>query len=129
MGNPTFLIGSFFILIIWVIFYYHRKDVRKEMIFMSILVSIMGVILDAFFWTKDWWHPETITGTLIGVEDIIAGFAIGGITAVLYEEIFKIKLSKKRIKVNNQLSKLLAVLGPTPVTPGYPSDGSPIKAL
>ena len=37
--------------------------------------------------------PATITNTPVGLESIIAGFVVGGVAAVIYEELFK-----KRIK-------------------------------
>jgi len=42
------------------------------MLVMSVLFVCIGVPSEALLYTRDWWHPETITGTLIGIEDVIA---------------------------------------------------------
>ena len=55
---------------------------------MSFGTAVAGVILEYLVWTVDWWRPETITGTKIGIEDIILGIANGGLGAVLYEIVF-----------------------------------------
>lgn len=65
------------------------------MIVMSILVAIGGIIAEYYMWTKDWWKPPTITGTIIGFEDLLLGFTNGGIAAVLYEEIFRKRLYRR----------------------------------
>ena len=84
-----YFIGSLVLFSIWLMFFILRKDLRKEMLVLSILLTIYGLLAEIFIWTKDWWRPQTITNTLIGVEDIIYGFALGGIVAVIYEEIFR----------------------------------------
>ncbi len=63
------------------------------MIIMSILFAIFGVFAE-YWWTQDWWKPQNITGTIIGLEDLLLGFSIGGISAVLYEELFKKRIYK-----------------------------------
>jgi len=68
------------------------------MLIMSSIVMVFGVAMNYLFWTKDWWHPPTITGTVLGIEDFLVGFGIGGITAVIYEELFKKKLSFSKKK-------------------------------
>jgi hypothetical protein len=39
-------------------------------------------------WTRDWWHPVTVTGTTIGLEDVIYSIGNGGYMAALYAAIF-----------------------------------------
>lgn len=91
----TYLIGSLLFLIPWIILYKHRPDLRTEMMVMSIIIAFLSAITAYLWWTVDWWQPLTITGTRIGVEDFILGFANGGVAAVLYEEIFKKRLYKR----------------------------------
>jgi hypothetical protein len=95
---------------VWLVLYFHRKDLRQEMVFMGTLVAIGAFFLEAFIWTKDWWQPNTITGTVVGIEDIILGFLAGGIIVSIYEEIFKDKLIKIRGKNSQHLKHFLIVM-------------------
>jgi len=40
--NYSYLIFALFFLPVWLILYFHRKDLRKEMLFMSIAIGIFG---------------------------------------------------------------------------------------
>ena len=93
----NYLVGAVLCFVLWLILYWHRRDLRKEMLYMSICVAIVGLFAEFFLWTVDWWHPYTITGTRIGIEDLILGFTNGGVAAVLYEEIFKKRLYRRKI--------------------------------
>jgi hypothetical protein len=105
----TYFIGATVSLIVWIILFFHRKDLRKEMITMSILFAIIGLFSEYLWWTKDWWRPQTITGTIIGIEDFLLGFTNGGIAAVLYEELFKKRIYKYKSR-NHNLSTALIVI-------------------
>ena len=94
-----YLIWTAMLLIFWIILFIFRIDLKKEMLFMSIVGGIAGVIME-FFYTQDWWRPITVTGTLIGIEDFFQGFFVGGIAAIIYEGIYKKKI---RAKKNNRL--------------------------
>lgn len=85
----AYLTFSLIFFIPWLIFYYARKDLRKQMLAMSLFFSIVGLIAQYLWWTRDWWKPETVTGTVIGFEDFLLGFTNGGIAAVIYEEVFR----------------------------------------
>ena len=102
MPSYTYFIGSMVAFAIWCLLFYHRRDLRKKMLIMSITLGIMSLILEAFVWTQDWWRPMTITGTLVGIEDIICNFSIAGIIAVIYEEVFKKKIAYRAHKPNTQ---------------------------
>lgn len=108
---PTYLIGSTILFGIWLILYIYRRDVRREMVVMSVLVATSGLMMEAFVWTRDWWRPSTITGTLIGIEDLLMGFSMGGITAVLYEELFSVKLAQARRTMRHHTAELLTIIG------------------
>ena len=87
--------------IVWLALFILRKDTRKVMLFISIPLGILGLFFNIIY-IKDWWMPLTVTGTIPAIEDFLYGFTIGGISAVIYEEIFKkkiiIKRESKRIK-------------------------------
>ncbi len=86
--------------LIWLFLYAKRKDLRKEMIFASIFVGILSVLTSYFWWTRDWWRPLTITGTVVGVEDFIMGFTSGGIMSVIYNFLLSKTYSKPKVKIN-----------------------------
>jgi len=105
-----YLIWSGIFFSIWLGLYLWRKDVRKEMLMISILFGFAG-ILSEIVYVQDWWKPLTITGTLIGIEDFLIGFFIGGVAAVIYEEIYKKKiLIKRKSRFTNQNFLSLIIL-------------------
>jgi len=79
--------------VIWLTLFVWKKDRKKEILFMSFLFGVVGLLIEPIY-LSDWWKPLTITGTAIGIEDFLFGFVIGGIASVIYEEVFK-----KRIKI------------------------------
>lgn len=95
-----FLLGLIF-LVPWIILFYLRKDVRKEMLIMSFIFGIAGLLVESTY-VNDWWKPLTITGTIVGIEDFLFGFVIGGIASVIYEEVWK---KKVRIRKGNERSR------------------------
>ena len=51
-------------------------------------VHYYGLFVEYAFWTSDWWHPITITGTRVGIEDLIMCFTHVGIPIFLYPYCF-----------------------------------------
>jgi hypothetical protein len=98
MESITYLMSTIVLLIVWFIFFFIRKDTRKEMIVMSFLIGFTSVITAHYWWTVDWWNPITLTGTKVGIEDFLMGFGSGGIMAVAYEILFKKRLYKTRME-------------------------------
>lgn len=94
--NYFYISWTLLYLSIWLLLFYWRKDVRREMLFISPLFGIAGLITQAAH-IEDWWQPLTILGTPVSIEDFLIGFAIGGVVAVLYEEVYR-----KRIKVRSK---------------------------
>jgi len=66
------------------------------MLVMSVFIGAVSVASAYYWWTVDWWRPLTVTGTRVGIEDFLMGFASGGIMAVIYEEIFKKRYLKRK---------------------------------
>ncbi|MBU2616332.1 MAG: hypothetical protein KKC19_04480 [Nanoarchaeota archaeon] len=95
----SYLVWTLIFATAWLGLYLWRKDTRKEMIIISTLFGIGGV-LSQIVYLNDWWRPETITQTSIGIEDFLIGFFIGGLAAVIYEEVYK-----KRIKIKEKTNK------------------------
>lgn len=75
---------------------------------MSIIIIPAALFIEAFIWTVDWWQPVTITGTTVGIEDLIFSFAAGGVIAVIYEELFSKRLRKLPKRKNN--TKLFIII-------------------
>lgn len=100
----SYLIGDLTLLIVWFILFYFRKNVRKEMLIISLLIGIGGLFAETIY-TIDWWQPLTITGTLIGIEDFLFGFAIGGIGSSISEVIFKKTVKIKKINQKKRFNQ------------------------
>ncbi|MEI7513495.1 MAG: lycopene cyclase domain-containing protein [bacterium] len=91
-----YIIWASIFFLIWLALFIHRKNIRGEMLFMSILFGFGGIISQLTH-LKDWWKPLTLTKTPIGIEDFIIGFSIGGIASVIYAELYHKKIKLKRI--------------------------------
>lgn len=106
----AYLTGCLVFLAIWLLLYKVRKDLRKEMLTMSLLIAPLGP-LSQILYLRDYWRPELFNGWTIGFEDLLFGFAIGGITAVIYEELFGKKYIKGHTQKHFNLMLLLALVG------------------
>ena len=94
--------------IIWILLFLWRKDTKKEILFFSIISGFAGLLADIIY-TIDWWHPVTLTGTRVGPEAFLAGFMIGGIAAVIYEDVFKKKVRIRKEPKSNL--KIIYMIG------------------
>lgn len=56
---------------------------------MSIGASWIGIYAAYFWWSDDWWHPQTITRTRIGIEDMFMCISHLGIGVFGYIFIFR----------------------------------------
>lgn len=104
----AYLIGSLFMLCLWITFYFLRKDLRKEMIIISIISAVCGIMLSTFVWTKDWWLPPTISNLGL-LEDLIFGFATGGVITAIHSVIFKEKITQGLTRNNLGLAILIII--------------------
>jgi len=102
----SYLILGIIFLIIWVILFLLKKDIRKEMLIISIIFGFAGLIVEPVY-IQDWWSPLTITNTLIGIEDFLFGFVIGGIAATIYSHIFNKKIKIKKINLKKGFKRNL----------------------
>lgn len=80
----SYLLGTLSVGMFWVACYLARPDLRKLMLRISVVFGIGGV-LSEFIYVSDWWHPTTLTGTVIGIEDFMFGFFFSGTVATCYE--------------------------------------------
>src|SRR4051812_21126766 len=106
----AYITGDILLFCIWLVLFLLRKDLRKEMLLISIFSVPFG--LTQYLFGADYWHPEYIFGhTFFGFEDLFYMFAVGGITGVIYEEFFGKTLSRHRAKSHPFVMLLFAVLG------------------
>jgi hypothetical protein len=101
--NPWF-VGSLMLLGIWVVLYFFRKGYRKEMIWASLIAAPLG--LTEFLFVPEYWSPPSLFNLAqtigLDIESIIFSFAAGGVAAVLYEAVIRVrhkKITKEKVKV------------------------------
>ena len=83
----AYLVGNMIFAVIWLILFLVRKDLRREMIILSLVGG--AIFPAALIYLPDYWYPEHIVGGfMLGIEDFLFAFLIAGIGAVLYEVIF-----------------------------------------
>lgn len=63
----AYLIGNLFFLTVWVILFLYRRDLRRKMLIMSLVIAPMGPISQLFY-LRDYWQPQLFNGWLIGIE-------------------------------------------------------------
>jgi hypothetical protein len=86
----AYLVAAIIFLITWTVLFIYRKDLRREMIIMSLLATPLGLF---DLWAVPlYWNPTTLFNIPVGIEGVMYSFSLGGITAVLYAEVFHKKL-------------------------------------
>ena len=100
----SYLIADLVLLVIWFVLFFWRKDVRKEMLYISIIFGFVGLLVEPIF-LKDWWNPLTITTTMIGFEDFLFGFTFAGIASVIYSVIFKKRVRIKKVNKKKEFKR------------------------
>lgn len=91
----AYLLMGIIYFIIWLMIFYIRKDLRREMIVVSCAFAIVGPISDVIYY-QDWWRPITLSGMILSIEPILVGFSLGGIGATIYEVITSKKLKNDK---------------------------------
>lgn len=94
----VYLILTIPFLLVWLFIFYKRKDLRKELLTISAITALIGPLSEIIYF-RDYWLPESVLAIYIGnfpfmIEDVLFGFAIGGIGAVIYEFLFHKNLIK-----------------------------------
>lgn len=114
--NPWF-IASLGLLIVWLIIFILKRNVRKEMFWVSLLTAPFGLTEPLF--VPEYWSPPSLFNlaakTGFDIESLIFSFAVGGIGAILYELIAKIKrqkISKHEKHKKRHRFHLLALFSP-----------------
>ena len=92
----AYLTSSVILGLVWLVLYFHRKDLRYEMIFVSLLFLPFGLTQPLF--VPEYWNPTVLYKFfgLFDIESLMHTFFIGGIAASLYEEFFGYFLVRPR---------------------------------
>lgn len=93
----AYLIGNVILFVVWLALFLLRRDLRTKMIIMSILIAPLAPIAEIFY-LRDYWRPEFFNGWKIGIEDPLFGFLFGGISCVMYEEVFGKYFAKRHAR-------------------------------
>ena len=90
------LVFSSILLGIWFLIYIAKPSLSKEMFWTSLLTAPFG--LTELLFVPEYWNPPSLFNlaarTGFDIESLIFCFAIGGIGAVLYESVFRVKHKK-----------------------------------
>lgn len=85
----SYLGYSLIFLLVWILFYILRPDLRRRMFVFSLVIAPTGPLSEIWF-LRDYWRRPTITGSPISIEDAIFAFAIAGIAYGIYKIFFNV---------------------------------------
>ena len=98
--------GGVILFLFWIFIFLKRKDLRKEMIWASLVGLPFGVI--EIFFVPHYWNPESLFDLMrqygFGLEGFLYSFSVAGIAAVAYEFLEK----KKTVKIKKDKKYHLA---------------------
>jgi len=81
----AYLTAALIFIAVWIVLFVLRKDLRREMIVMSLIATPLGLF--DIIAVPLYWQPQTLFNIPVGIEGLVYSFALGGITSVLYAEI------------------------------------------
>lgn len=93
----VWLIWSLLLLVIWLVLYFslQTKLSKKKMLLVSVTTSFLGFTEPVF--VPEYWTPPSLfdlaVRTGFDIESLIFSFAIGGIVVVLYDWLFRVRMS------------------------------------
>ena len=122
----VYLAGTLITAGIWSVLYFHRRDIRKDILWSSwyfLFIMTVGFIAmkltisisDAQSINPGYWNPDSLfdlnsrTGGY-GIEDGLFMFFIGGIAAVIYEELFRRHIRYRYIRHRPHHAVLIGVI-------------------
>ncbi|OYU80138.1 MAG: hypothetical protein CFE23_10470 [Flavobacterium sp. BFFFF1] len=89
MEQYIYLFLGLFLAVLWLIIYFHKKDLRRKMLKSSLIGGFSGFIAE-YWYLRDYWRPPTVLGNaVISVEDFLVGFVIIGISMSIYNFVFR----------------------------------------
>lgn len=112
-----YFIGSIWVFIIWLFFFLISPKLRKEILLSSFIMLPLALTEPIF--VPEYWNPSTLfnlaSTTGFDIESFIFVFAIGGISAVVYEVVFKTKHTKISLKMHSKKHNFHRLVLITPV--------------
>lgn len=99
----TYFIGTLMFLPVW--YYLWRKqpaEWKRSLYWMGALMLVLGPVANYLWFLRDWWQPQTIFGTKLGIEDLILSFSNSTIVAMI-----GLILYGSQDQVNFRLKKLV----------------------
>lgn len=95
----AYLITSALLFFVWVILFFLKPESRRKILLLSFLTAPLGLTEPLF--VPSYWLPFTLFDlarrTRFDLESLLFSFAVGGITAVMYETL----LGGTRVKINS----------------------------
>jgi len=93
----TYITGCLILFLFWLFIFLRRKDLRREMLWASLIGMPFGFI--DFFLVPTYWNPDSLFDLIkkygVGIESFIFLFLMAGIASVIYEFLRK----KKPVKL------------------------------
>lgn len=105
-----YFVGCLLGIFLWSIIFITKKDLRRQMLLMSLVIIPVGPLSEVLFYFKDYWSPIYIFGLRPGIEDILFGFFVGGIGSTIYQFLTRKKLVELKEK-NTKKSLLIFLFG------------------
>jgi len=90
MHKYVYLFGALLFFLYWLFLFFKLKEYRRRILVFSFLYGVIGIVSE-YVYTVDWWKPETIFGSRIGIEDFLLGFTNGGLASSYLLLFFKEK--------------------------------------
>lgn len=88
-----------------------RKDLISLTLKLGFLGGVAGLAAELFYF-RDYWRPPSLLGiATISIEDFIFGFAIAGLSVVVYPVLFKRTFGSMETPNRKRMSLLLFVMG------------------
>lgn len=94
MYQYAYLVGDAILAIAWLALFFVRSDLRRQQLFVGLILAPLAPLADYLWFYHDYWRPEYLIGMRIGqvslgLESPFFIFLIGGIAAVIYEVVFR----------------------------------------
>ncbi|MBU6323334.1 hypothetical protein KGQ55_01460 [Patescibacteria group bacterium] len=98
-------------LFVWGALYAYSKRTRTEQWLLSVAGAIVGPLSEIIY-VRDYWSPQSVLPLHFGFfvfmpEDLLFGFAVGGIAAVIYEAVFRLR--QRKVRVHKRYASMLIV--------------------
>ena len=97
----------------WMALFIFQRDVRKELLVVGVFNAVAGFFLEWFVWTKDWVHSLTLTHTPAGIEDVLLGFFLAGISTGLFETLSRLRGRKATLYKEGYAVYIKILIGET----------------